>query len=55
MCANGTCEVSAVGINRIVNKYALKAIQKDLCTCVIVEPLIWPGIVECVEAHFQNL
>ena len=55
MCANGTCEVSAIGVNRIVNEYTLKAILKDRCTYVIVEPLIWPGNVQCFEANFQNL
>ena len=47
MCANGTCEGSALGMDHSVNRYYLHAILKGQCLCVIQKPSIWPGIIKC--------
>jgi hypothetical protein len=53
MCANGTCEGSALGMNHIVNKYILQAILKKHCLSVIQKPSIWPGIIKCNKAQYR--
>lgn len=49
MCANGTCEGSALAISYEQKSYTLQAILKGSCLCVIQKPLIWPGIIRCFK------
>ena len=43
ICANKTCEVSAVGIGLNKRTYEVRAILEGSNVCVVLKPNIWPG------------
>ena len=53
MCANGTCEGSALGMTLNIEKYIIVVTLKNQCICVTQNPLIWPGRFQCNNAQFE--
>jgi len=53
MCANGTCESTAVGMNINVTAYVLHVTLNSNCICVTQVPLVWPGTFRCEDVQFE--
>lgn len=53
ICANGTCEATAIGMHIHTKEYVLRVTLKHHCICIMQNPLIWPGTFKCEEAQFE--
>ena len=53
MCANGTCEGSALGMEICNEEYILVVRLIDGCIWVTRKPLFWPGVMKCNKPKYQ--
>lgn len=54
ICANGTCQTTAVGVNLSNDLYIVEAILKGRQVRSIYKPNIWPGITSCEKIFLSN-
>jgi hypothetical protein len=54
ICANGTCQTTALGVNLSNDLYIVEAILKGKQVRSICTPNIWPGITSCGKIFLSN-
>ena len=53
MCANGTCEGSALGMEICNDEYIMVVTLIDGCIYVTEKPHFWPGVIKCHIPKYQ--